>query len=277
MSPFSFLLSLTVVALTHTSALLSSVEQFGGAFLPEEPMVAIGAAVYVPVFPKTKAEASVAVKPFRLDRQPVTNAGFLAFVREHPAWRRDRVRAVLAEPGYLAHWADAERVGPIAGLAAPVVRVSWFAARAFCEARGARLPTEVEWELVAAASEGERDGRKDPAWAARILAWYGQLQKGASGQLGRHPPNAYGVEDLHGLIWEWVLDFNSTRMSGDAREGGETERMTFCGAGALAAVDRGDYATFMRVAMRSSLSAAYVTGSLGFRCARDDGATEASQ
>ena len=65
------------------------------------------------------------------------------------------------------------------------------------------------------------------------------------------------------------LDFNSTLVSGDAREGGDADRMKFCGSGALAAVDKGDYATFMRVAMRSSLSATYTTGSLGFRCARD--------
>lgn len=43
----------------------------------------------------------------------------------------------------------------------------------------------------------------------------------------------------------------------------------FCGAGAVTAADKNDYASFMRIAFRSSLKAGYTAGSLGFRCARD--------
>lgn len=260
-----------IVALAGWGGTRELIEQYGGAFLPADDMVAIEGGSYTPVFPLTKAESVVPVRAFWLDRRPVTNARFLAFVREHPKWRRDNVRPVVAESGYLSQWERADRVGPGVDLQAPVVRVSWFAARAFCETRGGRLPMEAEWEYVGSASEDSLDGRKDPAWAAHILEWYGRLQTSSPGRVGRQKPNAFGVEDMHGLVWEWVLDWNSTLVSGDAREGGAGDRMTFCGAGALAAVDRGDYATFMRVAMRSSLAAGYVAPSLGFRCARDGG------
>src|SRR3546814_3015518 len=48
----------------------------------------------------------VEVAPFELQRRPVTNAEFLAFVKAHPQWRRDRVATVLAEPRYISHWAS---------------------------------------------------------------------------------------------------------------------------------------------------------------------------
>src|SRR3546814_462811 len=116
----------------------------------------------------------VQVAPFELRRRPVTNADFLAFVRVHPEWRRDRVATVLAEPRYLSHWAGADRLGDDALPEQPVVQVSWFAASAYCEAQGGRLPTWSEWEYAAAADETRHDARKDPVWRERILNWYSQ-------------------------------------------------------------------------------------------------------
>ncbi|HNN54495.1 MAG TPA: SUMF1/EgtB/PvdO family nonheme iron enzyme, partial [Pseudomonadota bacterium] len=85
--------------------------------------------------------------------------------------------------------------------------------------------------------------------------------------VGQSPPNLYGVVDLHGLIWEWVLDFGSTMMSGDSRDSGGSDRMLFCGAAAVGAGEKQDYASFMRYAFRSSLRARYGSRNLGFRCA----------
>ena len=95
------------------------------------------------------ALATVPVAAFRLDVTPVTEAGFAAFVAAHPRWRRDRVPGIFADAGYLRHWASAEGPGAGARPDAPVVNVSWFAARAYCQARGARLPVEAEWEAAA--------------------------------------------------------------------------------------------------------------------------------
>ena len=82
------------------------------------------------------------------------------------------------------------------------------------------------------------------------------------------PPNVYGVRDLHGLVWEWVDDFNALFISGDSRTQGDPDRQQFCGAGAISIVGRDSYAVLMRVALLSSLNAADSTSSLGFRCAR---------
>lgn len=224
----------------------------------------IGPGIYRPIFPASPAEREVPVAAFRLDRTPVTNAQFLAFVREHPEWRRDRIKPLFADELYLAHWASPDSLGT-ARPAGPVVRVSWFAARAYCEARGGRLPLEREWELAAAASETSRDASRDPAFAARVLAWYTQLAPAVLPDVGG-PPNAWGVRDLHGLVWEWIDDFSAALVASDSRT---PDQKVFCGGAGATSRDASAYATFMRIALRSSLEARSTTSVLGFRCAYD--------
>lgn len=211
----------------------------------------------------------VRVAPFELQKRPVTNAEFLAFVKAHPQWRRDRVATVLAEPRYLSHWAGPVALGDTALPDQPVVQVSWFAASAYCEAQGGRLPTWSEWEYAAAADETRHDARKDPVWRERILGWYSQPSNHALPRAGLQTPNAWGVQDLHGLVWEWTDDFSSLLVSSDNRVQGDADNFKFCGAGALSMDDRENYAVLMRVAMLSSLDAGNTTANLGFRCARD--------
>jgi formylglycine-generating enzyme len=210
----------------------------------------------------------VTLAPFALRRSAVSVGEFLAFVRAHPEWRRGEAPAVFADARYLANWNAPLQAPPGAGsLDRPVVDVSWFAARAFCESEDARLPTWLEWEYAAAADETRTDARADPAWRRHILAWYerpGSALLPAVGGL----PNAYGVSDLHGLVWEWVDDFNALFIAGDSRTQGDPDLLKFCGAGAISIVDRDSYAVLMRVAFLSSLNAADTTSTLGFRCAR---------
>jgi len=78
----------------------------------------------------------------------------------------------------------------------------------------------------------------------------------------------YGVRDIHGLVWEWVDDFNSLLVAGDSRDQNDADRLKFCGAGALNLRDKENYAVLMRVALLSSLKAADTTLNMGFRCAR---------
>ena len=208
------------------------------------------------------------VEAFELMRKPVTNAEFLAFVRAHPQWRRDRVAPVFAEPRYLSQWQGAQDLGPRAQPGQPVTWVSWFAASAYCEAQGARLPTWLEWEYAAAADETRRDARKDPAWRERILGWYSRPSSAALPRAGLQVANVYGVQDLHGLVWEWVEDSGSLLISGDNRNQGDADKAKFCGAGALSTGDREGYAVLMRVAMLSSLESRDATANMGFRCAR---------
>ena len=210
---------------------------------------------------------TVKLAPFELQKRPVTNGEFLAFVQSHPQWRRDKVASVLAEKRYLSHWAGPDKLGD-ALPGQPVVQVSWFAASAYCEAQGGRLPTWSEWEYAAAADETRRDARSDPAWRERILAWYSKPSSAALPRAGLQAPNAWGVQDMHGLVWEWTDDFSSLLVSGDNRMQGDADKFKFCGAGALSMDDRENYAVLMRVAMLSSLQARDTTANLGFRCAR---------
>lgn len=208
------------------------------------------------------------IAAFELARTPVTNAQFLEFVRSHPRWRRDRVPAVLAESRYLSHWAGPAALGSTALPEQPVTWVSWFAAEAYCRTQNARLPTWNEWEYAAAADAVRRDARSDPAWRETILAWYSRPSTQPLPAAGADPANAYGVRDLHGLVWEWVEDYSALLVSADNREQGAADSLKYCGAAALSMSDRDNYAVLMRVAMLSSLEGAGATANLGFRCAR---------
>ena len=225
--------------------------------------VPVGPGTYRPVFPASPSETEIAVAKLWLDRDPVTNAQFLAFVEARPAWRRDRVAALRADRAYLSTWRAPDALGD-APPNAPVVHVSWFAARAYCAWRGGRLPLEREWELAAAANETTRDATRDPKTQARILAWYTERTPARMPDVGART-NAWGVRDLHGLVWEWIEDFNSALVTADSRSTGDV----FCGGAAARSQDPGAYATFMRLAFRSSLEASFTTPVLGFRCAYD--------
>lgn len=223
---------------------------------------------FASVLPPDGKAQPASVDTHRLRTLPVTNAEFLAFVRTHPQWRRGEVPSLFADGQYLSHWSGALEIDA-ADAARPVTHVSWFAAQAFCEAEEARLPTWYEFEHAAAADETRADARSDPAWRERILGWYARPSTQALAAVGRGAANVYGIQDMHGLVWEWVGDYASLMISGDNRDQGDPDLLRFCGAGALSTQDRENYAVLMRIAMLSSLKAADTTANVGFRCARD--------
>jgi formylglycine-generating enzyme len=220
------------------------------------------------LLPPDGKQAPVSVPSFVMRVQPVTQAEFAQFVLQQPQWRRSRAAgSSLADGQYLRQWAADLAPHKSQGLQ-PVTDISWFAAAAYCQSEGARLPTWHEWEYAAAADEKRRDARKDPAWRARILDWYGQPSKPLPA-VGHTKPNVYGIHDLHGVIWEWVDDAGALMVSGDNRTQGDPDNLQFCGAGALSSNDRENYPVLMRIAMLSSLSAASTNRNLGFRCVRE--------
>lgn len=239
-----------------------------GASAAPKDMRLIPAGSYAPLLRMKDEPATMPVGAYWLDARPVTNAEFLEFVRSNPQWRRSRVSPLFAERGYLADWGGDLELGPDLPTAAPVVRVSWFAARAFAKARGKRLPTTAEWERAAAAGFTAADGATEPAFARSVLAWLARPMPSPLPAAGAGRPNFFGVRDLHGLVWEWVDDFNTAMTTGESRADTGLERNLFCGAGAAGARDVSDYPAFMRAGMRSALQANYTVPNVGFRCAQ---------
>ena len=255
--------------MTHTRwkmglLILLSLVVDAGAQKPS--VVSIPAGEYRPLY--TVGTTVVRVRPFRLSSTAVTNAQYLNFVRAHPEWRRSKVKRVFAEPGYLSHWSgDLSFEAKLAD--SPVVHVSWFAARAYCQAQDGRLPTQDEWEFAALADEKVANAGDDSRFQNRILDWYARPTPTHLPVVGSTFKNLYGVYDMHGLVWEWVEDYNTILITGESRGDGELDRGLYCAAGVSGSRDPGDYAAYMRYAFRSSLKSTYTLGNLGFRCAWD--------
>jgi formylglycine-generating enzyme required for sulfatase activity len=257
----------SVHRICFASALLWALAACGAE--PVAPgMVRIPDGVYRPFFRGTGDPKEVPVKAFELDVLPVTNGEFLEFVRTHPQWRRSQVKHLFADQYYLKDWAGDLELGTNAPADAPVTFVSWFAARAYAQSKGKRLPTVAEWEYAASASPARPDGENDQAFKREVLEWYSTSGSGKTLRVGASRANYWGVHDLHGLVWEWVQDFNSALASDDSRGGG-ADRQFFCGAGAQGAANVDDFPAFMRYGFRSSLKADYCVHNLGFRCAKD--------
>ena len=256
---------------------MSSLAGIGGHLPPEggatnsEPrsgMVFIPAGTYAPLL-RTKDEPErVPVAAFLLDARAVTNADFLAFVRANPKWQRSRVSPLFADTGYLGAWAGDLDPGPRAPAESPVVRVSWFAVRAYAKWAGKRLPTTAEWERAAAAGYASADGAKEPGFSTSVLATFARPAPEVLPAAGSGRANFFGARDLLGSVWEWVDDFNTAMVTGESRGDTGLERTLFCGAGAADARDLANYPAFMRAGLRSSLRANYAVPNLGFRCAQ---------
>ena len=244
-----------------------TVSTISGAETPA--LITVPAGTYLPLFRTARDPAQVPVSAFQLEEHPVTNAEFLAFVTTYPKWRRGQVSRLFADSSYLTHWAGDLELGPLAPPDAPVVRVSWFAARAYAAAQGKRLPSTAEWELAASAGYTGLNGQSDPDLKRDLYAWLARPVPSPLPEISTGKVNHFGVRGLHGLVWEWVEDFSTALVTGESRGDGGLDRDLFCGSGALGARDPTDYAAFMRQALRSSLKANNTTSSLGFRCARD--------
>lgn len=230
-----------------------------GAGRDDSKPAVIAAGEFFPHYGPGGSKKAVQVARFTLDRVPVTMRRYADFLKAETDWLPGRPPELFAEAGYLTGWKKTATGGalpPATKLDHPVTHVSYFAAAAFCKWAGGRLPTTLEWEFAAQEK------------AEELLGWFANPKP--PGVVAKGKPNRHGVYDLHGQVWEWTQDFNSSFASADNREDGERDKNLFCGAGSMNARDRENYPAFMRYAMRGGLRSNYVMGNLGFRCAYDE-------
>ena len=231
----------------------------------QSEMVSIKGDSYMPLYGRDSLQVTIA--DFKMDVYPATNQEYLKFVKENPKWRRSKVISLFADKSYLIKWTSDTTLGALQSLKAPVTNISWFAANAYCECKGKRLPTVDEWEYVAMANETQADARQINTYNEYILSWY-EKPKTFNNNIGSTFKNYWNVYDLHGLVWEWTSDFNSVLVSGESRKDVDNDSNLFCGSAAVGATDLMNYAAFMRYAVRGSLKAKYTMQNLGFRCVK---------
>lgn len=224
-------------------------------------MAAVKGGRFLPLYGSVDKK-ELAVEGFKMDKTPVTNAEYLVFVKKSPQWQKTKAKRLLADKSYLKNWSDdVSFPKEIAG--APVTNVSWFAAKAYCESQGKKLPTTNQWEYAAMAGYNKADARKDSLYNTRIIAAY-EEPKTYLKETGKRKPNFWGIYDMNELVWEWTSDFSSIMISGENRDNNDVKM--FCGAGSINASDLMNYAAFMRYAFRNSVKANYTITNLGFRC-----------
>jgi len=168
---------------------------------------------------REKPVSTVYVDTFYMDKSPVTNAQYKMFLETNPHWRKPskgsewnkakkRMRSTLFiyrtyhDGNYLKHW-DGNNF-PVGKADHPVTHVSWYAAMAYSQWAGKRLPTEAEWEKAA---RGGLTGRKYP-WGNTMdsnMVYCGK-NVGETTSVGKYPANNYGLHDIVGNVWEWCLD-----------------------------------------------------------------------
>jgi formylglycine-generating enzyme required for sulfatase activity len=91
----------------------------------------------------------------------------------------------------------------------PVETVNWDEAQNYCRAIGGRLPTEAEWEYAARAGDARvRYGDLDQ------VAWHAGNAGKSPHAVGQKPPNAWGLWDTIGNVWEWTADWYSVQIEG---------------------------------------------------------------
>lgn len=156
------------------------------------------------LFAEETPRRRVRLYSFYLDKYEVTNADFKRFLDKNSAWRKNKIAAEFHNGKYLQHWKVDDF--PKEKANHPVVFVPWYAAIAFCQSLGKRLPIEAEWEFAA---RGGLFGKQFP-WGDEMpdkrRANFGASEIGAATGVGSYPPNGYGLFDMAGNVWEFLSD-----------------------------------------------------------------------
>jgi formylglycine-generating enzyme required for sulfatase activity len=226
-----------------------------------------------------KPAHKVRVSPFLLGVTEVTQAQYKDVTGHNPSWFSTAGRGKEAVAGEVTDrypvenisWLDAIRYSNALskkdGLAPYYVIGDRDVEAASTYASGYRLPTEAEWEFACrAATSTKYSFGSDPS-QLRKYAWYSANSGGISHGVGQKHPNAFGLYDMHGNVWEWCWDCYGA--SYDERSRADSPLGVPEASGR---VDRGggwdNYPRYCRSANRRGGPPANRNYALGFRLAR---------
>ena len=192
---------------------------------------------------KAKLDAVRTIEGFYMGRYEVTQAQWQAVMGNNPSFNKD------------------------CGGNCPVETVSWVDAKDFIQRLNGmndgytyRLPTEAEWEYACRAGT-----TGDYAGDLKEMAWSSENSGNGLHAVGQKQPNAWGLADMHGNVWEWCEDWYH-----ETYNGAPTDGSAWLSGGGSYKVIRGgswnDPATFLRSSDRRFKNAMTpVTHLSGFR------------
>ncbi|MSU79485.1 MAG: formylglycine-generating enzyme family protein [Gemmataceae bacterium] len=168
------------------------------------------------------------------------------------------------------------------GLRNGIDQVTWNDSVAFCEKATAqlrerkligdneriRLPSEAEWEYCCRAGTTTAWSFGDDVKELGKYSWFKENSPNEDPPVGLKLPNAWGLYDMHGYVWEWCADvyhstYEGAPSDGSARATGDTKKRVMRGGGYP------DLADSQRSAFRHSADPAVKTGAIGFRCVKE--------
>ena len=211
---------------------------------------------------------SVNVPGFKMTKFEVTNAQYAAFLNDrgnnncadYPCVDAEDDDLRLSESG--GSWsADGGYENH------PLVEVTWYGAKAFCEAAGGRLPSEAEWEYAARAGTTTRYYCGDDSSCLDDIACW---NKSDTCPVGQYDPNAFGLYDMLGGVWEWVEDCSHDDYEGAPTDGSVwDDEQCFSDRMLRGGSWYGDLGRYLRASVRDNGNPDLRHSYLGFRCARD--------